>query len=116
MSKPTHSLQLRKCSSSYVDCAIVYVYPPPHTHTHTHTSIPVEQHLTLVLSFVMLLLTIMLCVAPQLLFAATLTASINKEQQSRQAMGARHKAIITYESTSETVTRLLRLALQNLVS
>jgi len=41
--------------------------------------IPVEQHSTLVLSFVMLLLTIMLCVAPQLLFPATLTASIDKE-------------------------------------
>ena len=62
------------------------------------------------------LLTIMLCVAPQLLFAATLAASINKEQQSRQAMGARHKAIITYESTSESIKRLLVLALQSLVS
>ena len=62
----------------------------------------------------MLLLTIMLCVAPQLLFAAALTASINKEQQSRQAMGTRHKAIITYDSTSETIKRLLMLALQSL--
>ena len=103
MSKP--SLQLCKYSSSYVDCAIVYVYLPIAYH------IFVEQHPTLVLSFVMFLLTIMLCVAPQLLFAATLTASINKEQQSRQAMGAGHKAIITYESTSESIKRLLMLAL-----
>jgi len=54
----------------------------------------------------MILLTIMLGVAPQLLFAATLTTSINKEQQSRQAMGARHKAIITNESTSESINPL----------
>jgi len=64
------------------------VPPPP------SLSIPVEQHPTLVLSFVMLLLTIMLCAHPQLLFPATPAASINKEQQSRQAMGVRHKAII----------------------
>ena len=63
----------------------------------------------------MLLFTIiMLCVAPQLLFAAALTASINKEQQ---AMGIRHKVIITYESTSESINRLqFMLALQSLVS
>ena len=64
----------------------------------------------------MLLLTIMLCIDPQLLFAATLTASINKEQQSGQAMGARHKAIITYESTSDITKGLLMLALQIQVS
>jgi len=112
MSKPTHSLQLCKCSSSYVNCANVYVHPPP----PPSLSISVEQHPTLVLSFVMLLFIIMLCVAPQLLFAATLTASIDKEQQTRQAMGARHEAIITYESTSESIKKLLMFALQNLLS
>jgi len=69
---------------------IVYVYPPS-------LSIPAEQHVSNPgLSFVTLLLTIMLCVARKLLFAAALTASVNKEQQNR-------RAIIAYESTSESM-------------
>ena len=66
------------------------------------------------LSFVMFLLIITLCIAPQLLFAAALTASIDKEQQSRQAMGARHEAIITYECTSESIKKLLMFAYKDL--
>ena len=69
---------------------IVYVYPPS-------LSIPAEQHVSRPgLSFVTLLLTIMLCGARKLLFSAALTASVNKGQQSRQA-------IIAYESTSESI-------------
>ena len=73
---------------------------PPHG-----LSLPVEQLVWLICS------PLCFCVAPQLLFAATLTASSNKEQQSRQAMGARHKGIITYKTSSESTKTLLMLAL-----
>jgi len=59
----------------------------------------------------------MLCVDPKLLFVATLSVSINNEQRNRQATGVgRHKAIITYKSTSESIEKLLMLALQTLAS
>ena len=87
MSTRTHSLWLCKC---YVDCVIICICLATLDYPFW------EAHPTLVLPFVMLL---SLCL---------LSCSFNKEQQSRQAMRARHKT--HYISTSERTKRLGRFA------